>query len=209
MKLIKLVLITVVILASLLLNQPAWADAGKFKRSPDYAEVVQAIDTLLQSKDNPEASLTPEQLQLKLADLQLQKYILETSETRASCRNATGKTLAVYLRSKKVPADQPGTLYYLGDGQTTDDDFACQGVFLPAGSVVTFSPLDSAQELTEPLALKIVEGTQFAIDRNPETGVVAFNLPPAQSFKVGEGTWSIPSLTQADIDAQVPNAPAD
>jgi hypothetical protein len=116
----------------------------------------------------------------------------------------SGKTLGVYLSSKKSPS----TLYYLGD-ETTDDDYDCNGIYLPAGTNVTFSPLVAAQELTEPLALKIVDGTQFIITSNPETGAIEFNIPPAQTFKAGDANWSIPMLTQADIDGQKPNAPED
>ena len=206
MKLFKLALVALVLLVNLVFVQPSWADRGKFMKSPDYAEVTQAIDTLLQAKDAPdESGMTSEEIQQKLAGLQLQKYILETAEERAQCSNKTGKTLGVYLSSKKSPS----TLYYLGDDETTDDDYDCNGIYLPAGTNVTFSPLVAAQELTEPLALKIVDGTQFIITSNPETGAIEFNIPPAQTFKAGDTNWSIPMLAQADIDGQKPNAPED
>ena len=65
------------------------------------------------------------------------------------------------------------------------------------------------QELTEPLAVKFVPGTQFVATANPDTGVVELNVTPAKVFKVGEGTWAIPSLSQTDIDTQALNAPID
>lgn len=210
MKLFKFALVAMVLLVNLLFAQPSWADRGKFMKSPDYAEVTQAIATLLQAKDAPdESGLTSEEIQQKMAGLQLQKYILETSEERARCSNKTGKTLGVYLRSKKAPASSPSTLYYLGNGETTDDDFDCNGIYLPTGTNVAFSPLVAAQELTEPLALKIVDGTQFTITSNPESGALEFNIPPAQTIKAGDANWSIPMLAQADIDQLTPNAPED
>jgi hypothetical protein len=95
MKLFKLALVAMVLLVNLVFAQPSWADRGKFMKSPDYAEVTQAIDTLLQAKDAPdESGMTSEEIQQKLAGLQLQKYILETAEERAQCSNKTGKRVS-------------------------------------------------------------------------------------------------------------------
>lgn len=210
MQRLKPILVAIVLLVNLLLAQPVWADAGKFIKSQDYTDVTQAIDELVKSKDNPDASdLSLEQLQLKLSALQLQKYILESAEERAQCTNNTGKTLGVYAKSKKELAAAPSTLYYLGAGKTTDDDFDCDGIFLPSGTSFTLSPLVSAKALTEPIALKIVDGTHLVVSSNPETGTIELNVPPAQVLKAGENSWTIPALTQADVDTQQPNAPQD
>ena len=210
MKRFKLVLVAIVLFANLFFAQPSWADAGKFIKSQDYADVTQAIDRLVNAKDNPgDLNLSSEQLQLKLSALQLQKYILESAEERAQCTNNTGRTIGIYAKSKKAPASAPSTLYYLGAGETTDDDFDCDGIYLPSGANVTLSPLAAAQELTEPIAVRVVDGTRLAISSNPQTGAIELNVPPAQVVTTGENNWAIPALTQADIDAQKPNAPQD
>ena len=207
MKLIKITLVALALLLNLLTVQPAFADRGKFMKSPDYTEVTQAITDLLQAKDNPDSGISDAELQQRMAGLQLQRYILETSDDRATCTNSTGKNLGVYLKPKKAPATQLPTLYYLGAGRTTDDDFTCTGIYLPAGTQAVFSPLLAAEELAAPIALKIVEGTQFTATANPQ-GVLAFNAP-AQIIQAGTANWSIPTLAQADIDAQRPNVPQD
>jgi hypothetical protein len=191
--------------------QPSLADRGKLMKSPDYTDVTKALDELLKPSDSAEQSETSAaDRQQKLSDLQFQKYILETASNRAQCTNETGKTIGVYLKSKKAPASEPSTLYYLADGQMTDDDLDCDGVFLPTGAKVSLSPFDTqGAELTEPLAIKVVDGTQLTIKSNPETGAVGFNVPFSQVFKAGEGNWSIPTIAQADVEAQTPNAPVE
>ncbi|MGI0487829.1 hypothetical protein ACN4EK_20505 [Pantanalinema rosaneae CENA516] len=209
MKLLQVAIVALVLLLNLIVAPSAFADRGRFKTSPDYAEVTQAIEALVQRQNNPDTAVNATEASQQLAELQLQKYILEISESRARCTNETGKTLAVYLKPKKAPANQSGTLYYLGNRETTDDDYTCAGVYLPAATQVAFSPLTAVETLTDPLALKFVEGTQLVVATNPTTGAIELNVPPAQTLKSGESGWAIPVLTQADIDAQPPNAPKD
>lgn len=209
MKRLKVILIALMVLVNLTIAQPAKADRGKFMTSPDYTTVTQAIDALLKVKDNPEAAnLTAAEVQRKIASLQFQKYVLETAEERSQCANQTGKTIAVYISPKK--SIQPPTLYYLGDGQVTDDDFDCKGAYLPGGTKFASSLLEpQGQELAEPFAFRVVDGTQLVLTSNPDTGAIGLNAPVAQAFKAGEGNWSIPTLTPAEIEAHAPNAPAD
>ncbi len=209
MKLFKIALVALVLLVNLVIAQPSWADPNLTK-SPDYTEVTQAIDNLLKVKDTPDQSeYTPEQIQQQLGELKLQKYILETATDWAQCRNETGKTLAVYAHKPKKAAQN--TLYFLANGQITDDDWDCDGVYLPSGTKVAgLTAADAqAQDLAEPLAIKVVDGTQLVAKSNPETGAVEFNITPAKVFKANEVSWSIPNLSQADIDANVPNAPIE
>jgi hypothetical protein len=209
MKLFKVAIVALVLLLNLVVVPPVFADRGRFKTSPDYAEVTQSIEALIQGQNNPDTAVNSTEAAQKLAELQLQKYILETSGSRARCTNQSGNTLGVYLKPKKAPANQPATLYYLGNRETTDDDFTCAGVYLPSATQVAFSPLTAVETLAEPLALKFVEGTQLTVGANPTTGAIEFNLPPAQALKSGEADWAIPAFTQADINAQPPNAPQD
>ncbi|MEH2360431.1 hypothetical protein [Nostoc sp.] len=202
MQFLKIVLVALVLMVNLLIAQPSWA--GKdFTKGADYAEVTQALNQLLTVKDTPEqAGYTPEQFQQRLAQLQLQKNVIETASKRAQCRNETGKTLAVYANK---PKKSPTQLYFLGAGTITDDDWDCDGIYLPAGSQVVLGPSAQPQELTEPIAVKFVDGTQSIARSNPATGVIELNVEPAKVFKAGESSWLLPTLSQADIDVHIPN----
>lgn len=214
MKLLKIFLVTLALLVNLVVTKPAWADPPRLTNSPEYQEVTQALNDLLQARDNPNSDYTPEQFQQRVGQLQLQKYILETARNWGVCRNETGKTLAVYAHKPKksfFPNSAPSELFYLANGEETDDEWSCDGVYLPNGASVAglVSGDTQAQELAEPIAIKPITGTQLVATSNPETGAIEFNVPPAKVFKAGEGNLSIPNLSQADIDTQAPNAPVD
>jgi hypothetical protein len=202
MKFLKIVLVAIVLLGNLIIAPPSWA--GKdFTKGADYAEVTQAINQLVQAKDNPEqAGYTPEAYQQKLSQLQQQKYVIETARKRAQCHNETTGTLAVYANK---PKKSPTQLYYLAAGEETDDDWDCDGYYLPAGTQVVLGPNAEAQALTESLAVKFVDGTQSIMRTNPATGAIELNVTPAHVFKAGETNWTIPSLSQADVNAQTPS----
>lgn len=204
----KFVVITVVLLLNFLIAQPSWANRPNFTQSEDYKQTVQALDQLLQAKANPDLSEdTPEVLQQKIGELQLQKYILESATEWAQCRNETGNMLAIYAHKAKK-SNQPSSLYYLGDGQMTDDGWNCDGVYLPSGSKVAGLTVDDEQ-LNEPLVFKIVNGTQLAVKANPDTGAIEFNVPPAALLKAGAGSLEVPNLLQTDINTQIANAPVE
>ena len=187
-----------------MLAQPVWADPPKLTATPEYTEVTEAIDHLLQAKASPDQTdLLPEAIEQQLGDLKLQKYILESATEWAQCRNETGKTLAVYAHKAKSAAAP--ALYYLGSGQTTDDDWNCDGIYLPTGTKVAGLLTDP---LTEPLALKVTSGAQFVAKAYPE-GALAFNLNPAKMFKAGEGNLPILDLAQTAIESTQPNAPIE
>lgn len=202
MRLLKSILILLIVVINFAIAQPA--QAGKdFTKGADYTEVTQAINQLLLVKDTPEqAGYTPEQFQQRLSELQFQKYILETSTKRAQCHNNTGGTLAVYANK---PKKSPTQLYFLAAGNETDDDWDCDGFYLPAGSQVAFGSNAQIQELAEPIAVQFVDGTQSIAKTNPLTGAIELNPAPAKVFKVGETIWTVPGLSQAEINAQAPN----
>ncbi|MBO3460478.1 hypothetical protein G7B40_000565 [Aetokthonos hydrillicola Thurmond2011] len=202
MQFIKIILVALVFILNLIIVQPSWA--GKdFTKGADYIEVTQALNQLLSVKNNPEqAGYTPEEFQERLSQLQSQKYVMETAKKRAQCHNETGRTLGIYANK---PKKYPTQLYFLAAGQTTDDDWDCDGIYLPAGSQVVLSPNTQVQELTEPIAVKFVDGTQSFARTNLATGAIEFSVPPAKVFKVGEVNWLLPTLSQADIDVQVPS----
>ncbi len=202
------ILALLILVLHLVIAPVARADAGKFLNSPDYTTVVQNIASLVDGTAN--SGQSPETIAQKLGNLQLQKYILETAEDQARCTNQTGHTIGVYTRSKKAPVSQGNTLYFLADQETTDDDWDCDGIFLPAGANVALNPPNlQASELTESTALRVVDGTRLVATANPTTGAIELNVPPAQVLTAADQLWQIPNLSQTEIDATVPNAPGD
>ena len=202
MKLIKVTLVALTFIINLLIASPSWAGQDH-TQGADYLEVTQAINQLLQVQNAPDQiGYTSEQYQQQLAKLQAQKAVMESTTTRAQCHNQTTGNLAVYLnKPKKLPTQ----LYYLAAGQETDDDWDCDGYYLPAGTQVVLDPTLPAQELTEPLAIQFVDGTQSFVRTNL-TGAIELNPIPAKIFKVGETNWTIPASTQAEINAQLPSS---
>ncbi|SRR5579883_1363116 len=210
MKLFKIVLIVLFFLVNLGFAQPSLA-GKKLTENPDYIEVTQTLDSVL--KQQQEEGITPENVQ-KIADLRFQKYILETGKKGGQCRNETDKTLVVYGRkSKKSKSTFDNSLYFLPSGQETDNDWDCDGVYLPTDvKVAGIDPLEPAegQEPRGALAYKIVDGTRLVATTNPETSQIEFNVPPAKVFQAGDETnWFIPDTLQALLDQGTTNAPID
>ena len=202
MKFLKIALVAIVLMFNLAIAPAAWA--GKdFTKGTDYAEVTQAITQLLQYKDTPErAGYTPEVYQQRLNQLQQQKYVMETATKRAQCHNQTPGTVGVYVNK---PKKSPTQLYFLAAGHETDDDWDCDGFYLPAGTQVVLAPGDEAQMLGEPIAVQFVDGTQSFARINPLTGAVEFNVTPAKVFKSSETAWTMPGFSQAQVNAQTPS----
>jgi hypothetical protein len=206
MQLFKILLVSLVLLVNLVIAQPSWADRPNLTLLPEYTEVTQKLNDLLQAKYSPEElSYTPEQIQKQIGELQLQKYILESARGLAQCRNAVGKTIGVYAHKpqKSAPARE-GSLFFLGDGQITENEWNCDGVYLPTGAKI--AGLNLEQPLTEPLVFKIVPGTKLVATSNPVNGTIEFNVPPAKLLKAGDGNLLIPNFSLEQIEAQVPNA---
>lgn len=201
MKFLRIALVAIVLLVNLAIAPSAWA--GKdFTKGADYAEVTQAINQLIQVKDAPnQAGYTPEAYQQRLSQLQQQKYVMETATKRAQCHNQTPGTLGVFANK---PKKSPTQLYFLAAGNETDDDWDCDGFYLPAGTQVVLGSNTEAQTLTEPIAVQFVDGTQSTARTNP-AGAVELNVLPAKVFKAGETAWAIPNLSQADVNAQTPS----
>lgn len=207
MKRLQAVLLSLVMLVSLWFAPPAFADAPKLDQNVDYLQITESLDGLLNAREAgelPEGIASAEELQQKITQLQYQKYIVEASKGYSECLNQTGKTIAVYGPSpKKSNTSFDNTLYLLPAGEATDDDWSCQGVYLPNDIKVAGLNLGVAG------AAKFLSGTRLAITENPDTGAIEFNLPPAQVFQVGEVNWDIPDVTEADLNQQLPQAPTD
>lgn len=204
MKRFKVILIALVMLVQMAIAPAVLADPPKLTTTPEYTEVTTAIADLLKAKDSSDTSdLSPVEIEQKLGVLNLQKYILENASSWSRCRNETGKTIAVYAhKAKKTPL--PSTLFYLATGETTDDDWNCDGIYLPTGA-----KLAGQAELTEPSALQFVSGTQLVAKTNA-AGEIELNLPPAKTLTAASQTaLPIPNLTLASIESTTPNAPID
>jgi len=216
MKFLKSVLVVLVVLATLMLAQPSWADKRSFLKNPDYIEVTKALDSLLTLKETQAETegYKPEEVQQKIDELEFQKYALQTGINWGQCRNETGKTLAVYgpkpdFDDEDYNYQYPNALYFLADGQTTKNKWDCEGVYLPNDAKIAgIGSNEQGQEVAGPIAVKIGDGTQLVVKTNPQSAAVEFSIPPSQVFKTGEGNWFIPNVSQSVIDTRVANAPA-
>jgi hypothetical protein len=216
MKIWKSLLILLIIFANLAFAQPSFADRPKFSKNPDYIEVTKALNELTQTKESqtPVENLTPEEIQKRTEELTLQKYALETGVNWGQCENQTGNTIAIY---GKRPNDEDNEdavyengLYFLANGQSTQKNWDCDGIYLANDVKVanfTSNPNGQGQELTGPAALKILDGTQLVIKTNPDTGTIDLNVPTVKAIASKEANWFIPDISQAIINTRVPNAP--
>jgi hypothetical protein len=232
----KNLLIISIIWLNFAIASPSFADSPKFFKNPDYIEVTKTLNDLSATKDERvrAGQATPQEIEKKIDELEFQKYTLETGLNWGQCTNQTGKTLAVYGPKPDLDDDDDdddtypykNALYFLADGQTTKNQWDCDGVYLPSGTKVAGpiaptgyyqKPTDEAktptvnsnkqnQEWESPLALKILDGTKLVVKANPDTGSIEFNLPSVKFIKPDEANWFIPNVTQADIDTRVPNA---
>jgi hypothetical protein len=221
MKVWKSLLILLMIIANLAFAQPSFADRPKFSKNPDYIEVTKALNELSQKKDaqTEVEGLTAEEIQKRTEELTLQKYALETGINWGKCENQTGNTIAVYGKRPNDEDDEDDEdsvydngLYFLGDGQSTRDNWDCDGIYLPNDLKVanfTSSANGQSEALTGPVALKILDGTQLVIKTNPDSGAIELNVPTVKVLNSNKANWFIPDISQALIDTRVPNAPTE
>ncbi|MCC5641516.1 hypothetical protein LC607_00790 [Nostoc sp. CHAB 5824] len=218
MKIWKSLLIVLMIVANLAFAQPSFADKPKFSKNPDYIEVTKALNELSQTKDaqTQVEGLTPEETQKRIEELTLQKYALETGINWGQCDNQTGNTIAVYGKRPNDEDDEDAVydnnLYFLANGQSTKNNWDCDGIYLANNVKVanfTSSPNGQGQELTGPAALKILDGTQLVIKTNPDTAAIDLNVPTVKVLNSTKANWFIPDVSQALINTRVPNAPSN
>lgn len=216
MKIWKSLLIVLMIFVNLAFAQPSFADRPKFSKNPDYIEVTKALNELSQTKDaqTQVEGVTPEEIQNQIEELTLQKYALETGINWGQCDNQTGNTIAVYGKRPNDEENEDAVyengLYFLANGQSTKNNWDCDGIYLANGVKVanfTSSPNGQGEELTGPVALKILDGTQLVIKTNPATAAIELSVPTVKVVNSKEANWFIPDISQAVIDTQVPNAP--
>ncbi|MEH1800399.1 MAG: hypothetical protein V7K64_06615 [Nostoc sp.] len=218
MKIWKSLLIVLMIVANFAFAQPSFADRPKFSKNPDYIEVTKALNELTQTKDaqTQVEGLTPEEIQKRTEELTLQKYALETGINWGQCDNQTGNTIAVYGKRPNNEDDEDAVyennLYFLANGQSTKNNWDCDGIYLPNDVKVanfTSSPNGKGQELTGAAALKILDGTQLVIKTNPDKAAIELNVPTVKVLNSKEANWFIPDISQDIINTRVPNAPSN
>ncbi|MEH2379123.1 MAG: hypothetical protein V7K27_09600 [Nostoc sp.] len=214
MKIWKSLLIVLMIFVNLAFAQPSFADRPKFSKNPDYIEVTKSIKALTKAKEAQTEieGVTPEEIQQKIDELAFQKYTLETGINWGQCDNQTGKTVAVYGKrpngEENEDAVYANDLYFLADGQSTKNNWDCDGFYLPNDARIV-GLIPDGQVFTEPVAIKIPDGSKLVINTNPDNAAIEIKVPNAQVVKAKEVNWFIPNVSQALIDTRVPNAPTN
>jgi hypothetical protein len=214
MKAFKYFLVLAVFLTSLIFVQPAsLADRPKISKNPDYVTLTEQLKSLKKSQEKQVklADYTPEQIEQKINELEFQRYALESGIDWGQCSNQTGKTLAIYGPEPNLDEDEyseGAALYFLGDGQTTEDRWNCKGVYLPSDvNAVAINSDGQGQEFIGGVVIKVPVGTNLVLKTDPDTGAIEFNQAGTQVVKSDEVNWYIPNVSQAIVDARVTNAP--
>ncbi|NJM73807.1 MAG: hypothetical protein HC862_28910 [Scytonema sp. RU_4_4] len=197
MRLLKVAIAIAIVFVNLLIAQPSWADRPKFSKNPDYIEVTKTIKELKKSAEGT----IPADVQRQIDELEFQKAAIESGIAWGQCRNETGGNLAIYGNpgEESEESENSNQLYFLANGQTTPNQWDCQGVYLP--SDVKVAGLDK----TGAVAVKIMDGTQLLVKKNSDTSELELNLPNAKVVKPGEKDWFIPNVSQAFVDSRIPN----
>lgn len=202
-KLLSFLVFAGVLLVLIGMARPVFADPIA-EKSPQYADIIQALDTLQQAQADPAAAgYTAAELSQKISDLRFQKYIQESTEDWGVCTNATTATIGVYGYDPDLKTPTP-QVAYLGAGQTTDDDWACTGVYLPSDATVTGIDLAGTDAIAQ-----IVDGTHLTISQDLETGSLVFDAPVYKVLRTDDVAQPLPQLAQADVAAQVNTVPVD
>ena len=195
MKLLKIVFVIVVLFVNLLIAQPSWADSN-YRKNPDYIEITKILNKLQKNAEDTKS----EDVQRKIGELQFQKAAIKSGIAWGQCRNETGGNLAIYGNGSEESDDSNSNqIYFLAHGQTTPDQWDCQGVYIPNG--VKVAGLDK----TGAAAIKIMDGTQLIVKKNPENSELILNLPRAKVVNSSETDWSIPNISQAFVDSRIPS----
>lgn len=195
--LFKLALVVLVLVVNLAIAQPSLADRPKVSKNPEYIELNQSLNRLLAEKS---AKGDSPALQQQIDELQVQKTAMESGITWGQCRNETGKTLGVYgPAGEESESSFDNELYFLANGESTPEGWDCNGIYLPSGIKV------AGVDVTQPLAYKILNGTQLVAKTNPDTAALALNVPPTELLKAGDTNWSIPNLSQAFVESRIPS----
>jgi hypothetical protein len=213
MHIFKNCLMVAVFCATLIFTAPAFADPPRYQNNPDYIAVTKDLSLLQNAKtqQTPLEGYTPEEIDQRISELELQKFAFESGVDWGQCSNQTGKTLAIYgptANSQASHNNNATALYFLGDGQTTKNKWNCKGIYIPADvSAIALGVNGDKQELTGGVVIKVPNGTKLVVKTNQDTGAIEFNQAGTQILQPGEINWFIPSVSQAIVDARITNAP--
>lgn len=196
---IKAVIILVIILTSLVVCQPSFAntDIDSYK-----TENIQFTTTYDESKPQ----------------------IFELSNRNwGQCTNNTGKIIGVYISPPPFPDyEYHNVLMYLADGRTTQDGKDCDGFYVPNDRKVT-ALTPSGGSWQGPAAVKIqggegVAGTIIGADHvivrgNPNPSFLEININPVAVWPAGQlpsnAKWFVPNVAQNVLDTRIPSAPTN
>ncbi|BAY18017.1 hypothetical protein NIES21_38600 [Anabaenopsis circularis NIES-21] len=213
MKRFKYFLLTVILFVSLVFAPPALADRPKVSKNPDYINLTKELDQFRSAKATQEQleGYTPEQIDQKINELELQKYAFESGLDWGQCTNQTGKTIAIYGPEPNLDDDEyskGAALYFLADGATTQDRWNCKGIYLPADvNAVALNPDRPGQEFVGDVVLKVPNGTNLVLKTNADTGAIEFNQVGATILPASDVNWFIPKVSQTIVEAHVATAP--
>ncbi|MBN3958260.1 hypothetical protein [Nostoc sp. NMS8] len=213
MKNFRYILMVVVLFASLIFAKPSLADRPKYSQNPDYITLIQQLNDL-KTAEKTQTQLegyTPEQIDQKINELELQQYAFESGIDWGQCTNQTGKTLAIYGPEPNIEDNEyseGAALYFLGNGQTTRDRWNCKGVYLPNDATArTLGINEQGTELPGGFVIKVPNGSNLVLKTDPDSGVIEFNQAGTKILKSGEVNWFIPNVSQDIVDTRVINAP--
>lgn len=142
------------------------------------------------------------------------------ADGRAQLRNDSSHNVGVFLHFKKDPADTPATFAVLAPGHETDDDFDLVALYLPAAVALSWEA-GGAEAAAAPRIARIAAGQQLRLSdpaENPPAAAAQDNTPyllnlPQQDLLDAQAASGLiaelPSLTQAELDAQPETAPTD
>jgi hypothetical protein len=196
MKFMKIALVVTIMLVNFVIAQPSWAGLS-YRDNPDYIAVTKTLKNL---KENAEGAILAS-IQQQIDELEFQKAAIKSGIVWGQCRNESGGNLGIYGTGTEESEESgnKNQIYFLANGQTTPDQWDCQGVYLPNDVKV------ASLEKTSAVAVKIMDGTQILVKKNPETSELELNLPDAKILKSGEKGWYIPNVSQAFVDSRIPN----
>jgi hypothetical protein len=146
----------------------------------------------------------------RLADLSRLDTALADSTDRPTVENATTHNLGVFVRAKRQAADQPAPFAVLASGDETDDDFETVALFIPANVPVRWDGREPDSGSTPARVVRLLPGEELRVsDAEGPKGGYALSLPAFALETEASDLAALPSLNQAELDAQPATAPVD
>jgi methionine-rich copper-binding protein CopC len=194
-----------IVLALLVPLAPAHAAATSPASAPSLASLRQELDAL-----QGQQGLYTIQQARRLADLSRLETALAESDHRPTVDNATVHNLGVFVRSKRQAGDLPASFAVLAAGEETDDDFETVALFIPANVSVSWAGREPDSGATPARVVRLLPGEHLRVnDAEGTKGGYVLNLPAFALETEASDLAAIPTLSQAELDAQPATAPVD